>query len=351
MKTNINNKNKIMQISLHNTCYLLLTTCYFFLLAASCLFLVSKPVKAQQVGLSISPPLLEVMIQPGKSITKAYQLTNNSDFDLYLTAKVVPFTPADLSGNIKLQDSDLPIPTSNFFTLQNSNIQFNQPFQLSAGTSQQLVLKVDIPQVTEEKDHYYTLLIEQAEQGEYIGSRHRIKIGSNLLITVSQSGQPRTEFNLAEFSAQPKFADLFDQIEFNLIVENTGQAFFKPDGKIEVYNTLFNRKMAELDLFPENVLVNSSRKIRCMENQTKTITSEVSADFTSEVLRPIACSFSSTLPGKYKAVITSPSNKPLTTNTQHQTYFYLIPFRLILALGLIILIIWQINRKLKLDNK
>jgi len=309
-------------------------------------FALLTPVGAQQVGLSISPPLLEVMIQPGKSITKAYQLTNNSDFDLYLIAKIVPFTPADLSGNISLDHESKITNHESFFFLQNSNIQLNQPFQLSAGSSQQLVLKVDIPPVAEEKDHYYTLLIEQAEQGEYIGSRHRIKIGSNLLITVSQSGEPKTEFNLAEFSAQPKFADLFDQVEFNLIVENTGQAFFKPEGKIEVRNTLFSRKMSELDLLPENVLVNSSRKIRCMENQAGSDTSEGNENY-----KIIKCAFSSTLPGKYKAVITSPSNKPLTTNTQHQTYFYLIPFRLILALALIILIIWQINRKLRLDNK
>lgn len=314
-------------------------------------FALLTPVGAQQVGLSISPPLLEVMIQPGKSITKAYQLTNNSDFDLYLIAKIVPFTPADLSGNISLDHESKITNHESLFTLQNSNIQLNQPFQLTAGTSQQLVLKLDIPQVVEEKDYYYTLLIEQAERGKYIGSQHRIKIGSNLLITVSESGQPKTNFNLAEFSARPKFADLFDQVEFNLVIENTGQAFFKPEGKIEIYNTFFNRKMAELNLLPENILVNSSRKIKCMENQTKTITSEVKSADTSEVLRPITCTFSSTLPGKYKAVITSPSNKPLTTNTQHQTYFYLVPFRLTLALLMAILIIWQINHKLKLDNK
>ncbi len=347
MKTNINNKNKTKQPSLHNTYYLILTTCY--------LFFISKPVYSQQVGLSISPPLLEVMIKPGKSITKAYQLTNNSDFDLYLTPKIIPFTPADLNGNISLDHQSLIINHNSFFGLQNSNIQLNQPFQLPAGSSEQLVLKVDIPQVAEEKDHYYTLLIEQAERGEYIGSRHRIKIGSNLLITVSESGQPKTDFNLAEFTALPKFADLFDQIKFNITVENTGQAFFKPEGKIEIYNTLFNKKMAELEVLPENVLVNSSRKIRCMEKQSSPSTSEVKSADTSEVFRPISCIFSSTLPGKYKAVITSsnesPTNERLTTNPEHQVHFYLLPFRLTLALILIILIIWQINKKMKLDNK
>ncbi|MBI3379542.1 hypothetical protein HY029_02165, partial [Candidatus Gottesmanbacteria bacterium] len=34
---------------------------------------------AQSLSLSISPPLLEVMIKPGKSITQVYKLTNNGE--------------------------------------------------------------------------------------------------------------------------------------------------------------------------------------------------------------------------------------------------------------------------------
>ncbi len=302
------------------------------------------------------------MIQPGKSITQAYKLTNNSDFDLYLTAKMVPFSPADHYGNITLSTSPSVYPNfqhESVFSLQNSDIGLNQSFKLSAGKSQQLVLKISMPEGSPEKDYYYTLLIEQAERGEHIsqaGSSHRIKIGANLLITVSESGQPKIDFQVAEFKAQPKFADLFDTVKFKLLIQNTGQAFFKPNGKIEIYNTLFNKKMAELDLLPENVLIDSAREIRCGRHSEVETSAEESPS--EEEIQPTPCQFSSWLPGPYKAVIAGDAVNDQSNivgnadlrSLPTMTTFYLIPYRLILALLVIILIIWQIKQKQLLDN-
>jgi len=317
----------------------------YYLLLITLIIFFPIQAKAQTIGLSISPPILEVMIKPGKSITQAYQLTNNSDRDLYLTPKLIPFSPADHQGNISLYDKSQITNRKSFFSLQNTNLSLNQTFKLSAGKSQQLVLKIDVPQNNPERDYYHTLLIEQSNRGEFInqtGGSHRIKIGSNILMTISQSGQPKTDFKISKFSAQPKFADIFDKVKFNLLIENTGQAFFKPEGKIEIYNTLFNKKMGGLHLLPENILTNSARKIRCVQNPT--------SDFENskiENLKISECSFSSWLPGKYKAVIAPSSGNP----NQHQTYFYLIPYRLLLALIIILLIIWQISQNLRLDNQ
>ncbi len=323
---------------------------------------------ANQLSLSISPPLLEVMIQPGKSITKAYEVTNNSNRDLYLNAKLVPFTPADHFGNISLNldhtlrevHSEHLGSATSFFSLQNNNISLNQPFRITAGGKQQLVLKINIPPENQEKDYYYTFLIEQIDRGEYIpstsGSSHRIKIGSNILLTVSESGQPKTDFQISEFRANPKFGDIFDTVKFKLLIENTGQAFFKPEGKIVIYNTLFNKKMAELDLLPENILVNSVREIRCSsstsaeENLAQEKTSEAGELSEKENLKISECTFSSWLPGKYKAVIGTSSHQAQTSNPQSLAYFYLIPYRLILTLLIIILITWQIRQKQILDR-
>jgi hypothetical protein len=326
-------------------------------------------VYSQSIGLSISPVILEVMIKPGKTITQAYQVTNNSEQDLYLTANLVPFTPADHQGHIALSASSSvssDFPRNSVFSLQNSNLDLNQPFKLSAGKSQQLVLKIAMPEDNPEKDYYYTLLVEQTDRGEHIttdsGAGHRIKIGSNILITVSETGQPETDFKIAEFKAEPKFGDIFDQIRFKILVENTGRAFFKPEGKIEIYHTLLNKKITELNLLPENILVNSVREIRCgKKNFAQGKTSEVSKDLTSqvgelgeveesaEVIQPTPCFFSFWLPGKYKAVVGA--NRDLSLHNPNTTYFYLIPYRLILGLLITGLIIWQIKRKLGLDNK
>ncbi len=72
---------------------LTLTTCYLLL---------AIPSFAQSLSLSISPPLLEVVIKPGKSILVAYNIQNSGD-PVVLTPKVVSFEPADERGNIRLK--------------------------------------------------------------------------------------------------------------------------------------------------------------------------------------------------------------------------------------------------------
>jgi len=70
------------------------------------IFLLAFPlekIRAQTLGLSLYPPLLEVMIKPGKAITQAYQIANQSKSDLIMTSKIIGFEPADELGNIQLK--------------------------------------------------------------------------------------------------------------------------------------------------------------------------------------------------------------------------------------------------------
>src|SRR3989339_385690 len=54
-------------------------------------------VSAQQVSLGISPPLLEVLIKPGKSIMVAYNLENSGD-PVHINVKMASFETKDNFG-------------------------------------------------------------------------------------------------------------------------------------------------------------------------------------------------------------------------------------------------------------
>ena len=275
--------------------------------------------QAQEFSLSLSPPLLEIMLQPGKSITQAYEVKNLGDSVLYLKSFISPFAPDPESGQIVYQSLLSPGQQPEF-KLNNANLSLNDTFVLQPNESQQLVLKVSTPQNLPENDYYFTFFVSHSSPGELLkktGSSFQAQIGSHLLLTVSQAGEFDFNGQIARFEALPKITDLGEKINFDLIVANGGQALFKANGKIEIFDWL-GKKKKEIILRPDNVLVNSQRKIVCLDEP---------------------CSFSSFWPGHYRAVIT-------VFDLSRSIYFWILPTKLALALtiGLIVL-------KLVLDKR
>ncbi len=286
---------------------------------------------------------MEVVIEPGRQITNAYEIINTSEHDLYLIPKIIPFEPADQHGNIKLLSTTDYRLSTKIFSLTNSDIQFGKAFKLTANTSQQLVLKINIPADSPEKDYYQIFLIEQSPEGGFInqsGGRSLIKIGANLLLTVGNPDQIKKSPEIIEFLPQPKFADLFDSVKFRVAVHNKGQHFFKTHGEIAINHSWFNYQ-EKLNLLPENVLSQSSRQINCTgptRNQNDNQNEENIENWSVE-----NCKFSSWLPGQYQAELTiSPEN---TEPESEIISFWLVPYKA--GLGLLIsgFITWEIRKQ------
>lgn len=121
-----------------------------------CLFVYSHNVKAQQVSLSLSPPLIEAVIKPGKSIMIAYNLKNYGD-PTHINVRVVSFEPKDNLGQILLkQNLEGPVR----FNLDNADIKFDVPFFMKTSSFQQILLKMRVPENIPSGDYYYSLLAE-----------------------------------------------------------------------------------------------------------------------------------------------------------------------------------------------
>lgn len=232
------------------------------------LFLIfNNKVFAQQVDLAISPPLLETIIKPGKSIMIAYRLQNFGD-PAILTARVLPIEPKDNLGNVSIRpEFEGPIR----FSLDNADRELEKPFLIKTENSSQLLLRIRVPEGTPNGDYYYVLLAEAQPPPtvEGIGTaRAKVSIGSNILITVTDSGTvevkgkvtlfdviSRLKFNL--FGNIIRLVDSTDKIPVVLIVDNSGRNMFKPEGKITLQGN-FGEKAA-YDIVPENILAQSQR--------------------------------------------------------------------------------------------
>jgi len=227
-------------------------------LTISC-FLLPPPAYGQTLSLSLWPPLLEVMMQPGRSITQVFQLTNNSEQDLLIMPQIFAFKPNGATGQIMLETN--PSPVANFFSFE-SREKPNEPFLVKAGQGRQLVLKISVPLNNPEGDYYHTLLFSSlstpALSQSSGASSSVIQIGSNILLTVSQTGKPPLGGKITQFSL-PSIIDSFSPLEPTIILENTGRAFWKPFGEITLTG-LFGQKKT-IKLLEQNVLAYSSRQL------------------------------------------------------------------------------------------
>jgi hypothetical protein len=194
------------------------------LLSVLC-FLVSTPVRAQSLSLSIAPPLLEVLIKPGKTITQVYKLANHGEGTI-----VTPLVKELDTDGIVLNNT---FTRENWIEILNKDIFFDKPFFLKAGEERQIVLKVSPPKDLPEKDYYRVLLFATSPALPAESSQSQISqnIGSILLLNITSTGMKTKSAQIINIDL-PTLVDSFGPLTSNITVKNTGNTFFRPIGEI-----------------------------------------------------------------------------------------------------------------------
>lgn len=216
-------------------------------------------VHAQAISLSVSPPILEVMIAPGKSVEQNI-IISSLESEVNLTPKIVSFIPnGDFGEGTEVTNSPPPWVTLN-----------TQSVKITPGGTAQVSLKIAPPEGSPERDYYLTVMFESQEEPNTSDgniSAVRARIASNLLITISKNGLPAKKAEITEFKA-PKFIDSFFPIKYGIKIANVGNTFFKPIGKIIVSPTF--GKENSIPISPLNVLSGYQRSIFCLNGENLT---------------------------------------------------------------------------------
>lgn len=321
------------------------------LLSLTILLVLPLSVMAQTISLSLSPPLIETMVKPGKSLLVAYTLENNAD-PAIMRAYVRSFEPKGNTGSIRIKD-ELEGPVH--FSLDNSDIELDKPFFMKPNGSQQLLLRIRVPEGAPEGDYYYTLLASSEPPSMAISSSAsgaRATIGANILITVTQSGYTKVNAKIALFDVLSHFSlpfigkihlfDSSDKVPVSLVLQNNGANFLKPEGSIEMRGN-FGEK-ATYDLLPQNVLAESQRLL------TATPSADLDCEATKNSLckAPASLILSGFFIGKYN-LSTTINFGDGTPNIYASTSFFALPFKflfgLIVAIGIGVLVIIKIKNR------
>jgi hypothetical protein len=294
------------------------------------------PAHAQEFSLSVTPPITQILIKPGTTVTQTYQISNNGGAGLY-SIRLFPFLPNGDNGEIYINEqadvSDNP-EGNGWFTLLQPQVKFGEKFNAPSGSTTTVVIQIDIPPEAAQRDYYYTVIF-QSETEKAVGqsySQSQGRIGSNLLISVVNDENPFKLAEIKEFSA-PLIVDSLGKINYSIILKNVGRTLFKPIGKINVSNFL-SKKETSLEIAPQNVLAYSERKISCLNGEDL-----------------IDCSLDSkVLLGLYKARLS------FTLDGQNKIYqseatTIAFPFSLIIVSAIIFIVFRIIAKRLNLSRK
>lgn len=254
-------------------------------------------------NLSIQPSQLEIQLKPGANYIQSYIVKNLSDQTVTLNTSVDTWLPQGSNGNIVYLNS----PPDLNISLSNSDLKLGQNFILNPNQSQQLVLKI---QAITPGDHYFSFFINQEIiTNNSTNSTQLIRLGSHVLISVSDSELPVTNFKIKNFKVQNPFIDcFFSNVNFSGEVKNDSDYFDKFNDYIKISKN--NQEIKKIEIPPNNVLAHNSRQ------------------FTGLLQKPL-------WPGIYQASV---SNQNIT--------FIVLPYTLLLFLLLLIVI-----TKLLIDKK
>ncbi len=224
---------------------------------------------AQQVTLSINPPIVQAKIKPGKSILIAYTVNNEGD-PIDLQFLIRPFIPVGQKGSLALkQQMEGPVQ----FNLENADVVLEKPFFFGSHEKKQAVVRVYIPPGVPDGDYYYMILAETVPAFSVGGQSTGVasaSLGSPLLVTISESGVTEIKATIADFSFQPDYTFTIGNKVVRIVdnnkdlpvvcsVRNMGINLIQPNGTI---TDQFGNKKKEYAIVPQNILSTSQRIIK-----------------------------------------------------------------------------------------
>ena len=235
--------------------------------ALALLFMAPKDKASAQrsnISLSISPPLADIIVKPGKNVVLAFNIENSGAGTLEVTP-VIHGLRADKEGRPVF---DFQTPAPEYVDLQNVDRKLNQSFLLPPGKKDQLILRIKPGEKVPEQDIYLSLVLyaKNKEHAQFSSSATSAQggIATNILLTISQSGVRQSDLQIEKFEL-PLVIDTFSTIHPSLLFKNKGKNLAIIDGTVEIQSNLSRQTVKTFTLLQENVLSGGVRKGRASQ--------------------------------------------------------------------------------------
>ncbi len=245
---NISNKNNVQstKLSFHCVFYILLSTFYILHFTLYfVLFTSAAPAHAQQVSLAVSPPVVEILLSPNKSIEQTFHL-DTSGSDLTVTPELHLAKPSDLTGHMSI-DPNPVIPSALPLSFKISGPSTSPTLTLEAAST-------DISQ-----DVYLALVFKVGNENDLSSSTAIPGISALILVTINKDGIVPINLEISDFTP-PLIHDSWQDLTLAPVLKNSTPIMLRPQGKYEVISPT-GKNVFSSDIYQNLILGNSSRKI------------------------------------------------------------------------------------------
>ncbi len=263
----------------------------------------TKPVKGQ-VSLVVSPPHVDLKLNPGDTAQQAIKITNQTDSPITVKLSVQDFIVQDNKGTpVKVsQDEAGRYLASPWFHLDRTQ------FSIQPQKTEVVTVLITTPKDALPGGHYAAVYVEPqlGHKPKTTGPKIVSEVGSLFSITIN--GDIKYDALIHNFKTQKRFLE-FGPVNFSAEIENLSDTHISPQTSITIKNML-GKPLATLNPDKVNIFPFTSRTIHATWEQVWGL-------------------------GKYEATLTVPFGPgKVATST---IFFWIIPWRLILAILVLIL--------------
>ncbi len=264
-------KHKVLRIKylVNVSVLILLATCY--------LLLATKQAKADDLSLSIWPPILQIEAVPPSDIRAPFTIENQGFDSVKLKIVYKLFKGSEKeNGEVRFLSEKDPFPGANPGIFENVQVVDNNfaihNLELGPKQEKKLELRIIVPKEERFSDYYFSILFlsdnniskdaspTQAEENSQtltLGG-----IGMNVLLSIGPNDKPKGI--IEEFQA-PWYLEA-GPVPFSIRVKNTGSHFMSPKGVILIKN-MFGQTVGRVNIPETNILAGSSRLLTDSEQQ------------------------------------------------------------------------------------
>jgi hypothetical protein len=230
------------------------------------LFLITpKTVAAQATTLSITPPVVEILIAPGKKLVQNFTFKADGD-NVTVIPEIHLVKPQDSHGHVIIDPK--PYSPSSIPLTITSNHPLGKPITLK-NNELSLSLTFDAASVDMSEDIYLALVLKVGSAEELQAASATFPAISALIFaTINPSGVTPVDLSIENFDLA-LFHDSYLPLTISPTLKNNVPIMLRPRGTYEVVNSA-GKIIYSLPLYPNLILGESTRAIQASEKELPT---------------------------------------------------------------------------------
>ncbi len=229
----------------------------------TCLTLLISPLvpraHAQSIGLSISPPTVEILLSPNKKVIQTFQLTNQGE-NTEIVPEIHAVVPSDSAGHVVVDPA--PLSPTKIPLIISCDHTLGTPFSIAGGATVPVTLSVEGASSDTVTDTYFALVLKVVPSTP--SQTHTLSptlpaISTLVFVTLTQTGTLPINLEIGNFDP-PLVQDSWGVLTITPTIKNTAPVMIRPKGTYTILSPQ-GKTILSLPFFPNLILKTSERII------------------------------------------------------------------------------------------